>query len=44
MLDLSGFICYNEIRDRVGREENNKNKEIGGEIKAEERRGNNNER
>ena len=43
LLDLLGFVYYNEIRDRVGGE-GSKDGEVGGEVIAEERRGNDDER
>jgi hypothetical protein len=41
--DLLGFICYNEIRDRV-RGEGNEDGEVGGEVGIEERRVDDDER
>ncbi len=43
MLDLLGFVCYNEIRDYVRGGEGGEDGEVGGEVRAEERGGNNNE-
>jgi hypothetical protein len=42
--DLSGFVCRNEIRDRIGGGEGSKDREVGGEVRVEERGGNNDER
>ncbi len=43
MLDLLGFVYYNEIRDYVRGGEGSKDGEVGREVRAEERGGNNNE-
>ena len=44
MSDLLGFVCYNEIRDYIRGREGDEDREDGGEVKAEERGSNNNER
>jgi hypothetical protein len=42
VLNPSGFVCRNEIRDHIRGKEGSENKEIGGEIRVKERGGNNN--
>jgi hypothetical protein len=44
MLDLLGFVYYNKIRDYIKGGEDNKDKEVGEEVRAEERGDNNNKR
>jgi hypothetical protein len=42
VLDLLGFVYCNKIRDHIGGGEGGKDREVGGEVRAEERGGNNN--
>lgn len=44
MLGPSGFVCRDEIRDRVGGGEGGEDGEVGGEVGVEERGGDNDER
>ena len=41
MLNLSGFVYYNKIRDCIKGGEGNKDKEVSKEVRAKERGGNN---
>jgi hypothetical protein len=41
VLDLLGFVYYNKIRDYIKRGEGGKDEEVGGEVRAEERGGDN---
>jgi hypothetical protein len=43
VLNLLGFVYYNEIRDYIKGGKGGKDKEVNGEVKVKEKEGNNNE-